>query len=186
MQHDTIIDITMITETEEYPGIPDTAFSKGFRLYLTELGIGESDSVTLPGWHDFDLLSEWLAGHPDAFLVVPVSDDNIGVLKLFNRLYPDICPQIIPKIHDLGDYVKAEYGLKNNPGLSALNGIDADDLALFRARNRVSGALMSEEQASDRQLLEMLKSKKITILKVVPGTSFSQLFTGQSDRSITD
>jgi phosphoglycerol transferase MdoB-like AlkP superfamily enzyme len=188
MQHDTIIDITMITETDEYPGIPDTAFSKGFRLYLTELGIGESDSVTLPGRHDFDLLSEWLAGHPDAFLVVPVSNDNIGVLKLLNRLYPDICPQIILKIHDLGDYVKAEYrGFRRIIlDLSALNGIDADDLALFLDRNRVSGALMSEEQASDRQLLEMLESKKITILKMVPGTSFSQLFTGQSDRSISD
>ena len=160
----------MITETDEYPGIPDTAFSKGFRLYLTELGIGESDSVTLPGRHDFDLLSEWLAGHPDAFLVVPVSNDNIGVLKLLNRLYPDICPQIILKIHDLGDYVKAEYrGFRRIIlDLSALNGIFADDLPVS-GQEQGSGANV-RRTASDRQLLKCWNRRKLIYLKMVPGT----------------
>ena len=166
-QQGPIIDIRMTDDAEDATGALDSSYSRGSRLYLTELAEDGPGSLTIPGGCGFDILSEWLAGHPDAFLIVPVSDGNIGVLKLLNTLYPDICRQIMPLIHDFGDYVKAEYrGFRRIMlDLGASSGIDADSLAAFLDRNRVSGAVLSAEQASDRQLLGLLESRKIAVFE---------------------
>ncbi|MGB3990286.1 MAG: hypothetical protein WBL32_07095, partial [Acetivibrionales bacterium] len=135
---------------------------------LTELETEGPESVTVPGGYSFDMLSAWLTSHPDSLLVLPVNDGDISILKLLNKLYPDICPQIVPKIKNLSDYVTVEYqGFRRIIlDLSALPGIDTDKLSVFLDRNTISGAVLSEEQAEDMQLSGMLELRKIAVLKV--------------------
>ncbi len=168
LHHETVIDITMLTDIADDPDILDSFFDKGFRLYLTELETEGPESVTVPGGYSFDMLSAWLTSHPDSLLVLPVNDGDISILKLLNKLYPDICPQIVPKIKNLSDYVTVEYqGFRRIIlDLSALPGIDTDKLSVFLDRNTISGAVLSEEQAEDMQLSGMLELRKIAVLKV--------------------
>jgi phosphoglycerol transferase MdoB-like AlkP superfamily enzyme len=168
LHHETVIDITMLTDIADDPDILDSFFDKGFRLYLTELETEGPESVTVPGGYSFDMLSAWLTSHPDSLLVLPVNDGDISILKLLNKLYPDICPQIVPKIKNLIDYVTVEYqGFRRIIlDLSALPGIDTDKLSVFLDRNTISGAVLSEEQAEDMQLSGMLELRKIAVLKV--------------------
>jgi phosphoglycerol transferase MdoB-like AlkP superfamily enzyme len=167
MQHDSIVDIATMDDAEDIIGALDSTYSKGSRLYLTELAEDGHGSLAMPDGRSFDKLPEWLAGHPDTFLIVPVSDANIDVLKLLNKLHPGICPQVIPLIQDFGDYVKAEYRgfRKIMLDLGVFSGIDEDSLAEFLDRNRISGALLSAKQVSDQQLLGLLESKKIAVFE---------------------
>ncbi|HPP36717.1 MAG TPA: hypothetical protein PK767_10825, partial [Clostridiales bacterium] len=72
----------------------------------------------------------------------------------------------IPQISDFADYVKAEYqGFRRIILDLRSSGTDADKLAEFLDRNKVSAAVLSEEQASDTQLVEILESRKIAVLK---------------------
>ena len=163
---ETITDISTLDGIGEDPGILYTLYSKGYKLYLTELDVREPESIILPDGHDFGKLAAWLAEHPDSYLVVPVSGGNVRVLEIMKKQYPDIYSQIIPQISDFADYVKAEYqGFRRIILDLRSSGTDADKLAEFLDRNKVSAAVLSEEQASDTQLVEILESRKIAVLK---------------------
>ena len=164
--HGTVTDIGTMDRIGEDPGILDTMYGEGFKLYFAELQAKEPGTLALPDGHSFDKLASWLSGHSDSFLVVPVTVGDISVLENLKKLYPDICRQIIPQISDLGDYVKVEYqGFRRIILDLRSSGIDADKLAVFLDRNRVSGAVLSEGQLSDAQLLEVLESRDVAVLK---------------------
>jgi len=99
--------------------------------------------------------------------VIPVSGDDINVLKTLKMLYPDMCGRVFPMIGDLGDHVKVEYqGFRRIMlDLGALSGIDAGNLSAFLDRNRIAGAYLPEGRSLDGQLLEVLESRNITVLK---------------------
>ena len=67
-------------------------------------------------WHQMTLehLSIWLKNHPNTCIVSDVKKDNIKLLSLISKNYPDIKRQIIPQIYHMGEYSKVKYlGYKN-------------------------------------------------------------------------
>lgn len=165
--HDTVTDIGAIAGIGEDPGMLDALYGKGLKLYFTALEATGSGSLELPGGYGFEKLAAWFAEHQDAYLVIPISGDNINVLKALKTRHPDICGRVFPIIGDLGDHVKVEYqGFRRILlDLGSLSGIDAESLSAFLDRNRISGAWVPEGRSPDAQLLEVLESRNIAVLK---------------------